>query len=325
MLKRFCLIVLLIVVTGLLGGCSSTKQILGESSVAYVVYAPDSLAARHAPIIVTPVVKGDHDRLGSPAAREISGSKERIYIDPDRPVFFVMEQSFKTGSAEYTNLLYRVHFERVPFPRLTAGRNVGIFVIITLNASQQPVLVTTVHTCGCFLAVMPTTYLAPEAWPVDWDRSWQKINGEKLPGLLQYPETMNTDYRPAIWLRSGNHRVIDVRIENIHEAHWRYRVAPSQLQSMHALKRIPVEGADRQTSFFYEQGRRKGFVKNSKKPLERLFMSWWAFDAYIGRDKELGDHAETGTTFFTDIYFWNRKESDLWPFARVLSFYGWRL
>ncbi len=38
-----------------------------------------------------------------------------------------------------------------------------------------------------------------------------------------------------------------------------------------------------------------------------------------------GDRRETGKVFYTSLKFWNREESDMWPFAEFLEFWGWRL
>ena len=91
-----------------------------------------------------------------------------------------------------------------------------------------------------------------------------------------------------------------------------------------ALYQLPMGEAEA-ASFFYGEGRRRGYVKGSKKPFERLFMSWWAFDSYIGRDKAFGPADETGTIFYTSAKFWQRRASDMWAFADFLRFYGWDL
>ena len=79
------------------------------------------------------------------------------------------------------------------------------------------------------------------------------------------------------------------------------------------------------TSFYHQSGPQKGYVKNSIKIWERLWMSWWVLDLRVGSDKLLGDPAETGTVFYTSLKPWRRDESNLWHFERFLNYWGWRL
>jgi hypothetical protein len=230
---------------------------------------------------------------------------------------------FTTDKGSYTNLVYRVHFERVPLPHLTAGRNVGLFVIVTLAAEGRPVLLTSLHTCGCYLAFIPTSYLPPDSCPTDWRTGPQDVYGELLPGRLAYPPTSHEAYRPVVFVRDDTHRVMDVRVQSVREAEWRYDVEPACLEPMEALDRLPLDGTT--TSFFETEGKLRGYVKGSRKPLEALFMGWLALDLRVGRDKKLADRSEMNTVLYTSLKPWRRKESDLWPFASLLRYWGWRL
>jgi hypothetical protein len=60
-------------------------------------------------------------------------------------------------------------------------------------------------------------------------------------------------------------------------------------------------------------------------PFEKIFMSWWAMDLYVGEDKDFGPGEDTGTTFYTSLKFWDRKKSDMWNFNDFLSYWGWKL
>jgi hypothetical protein len=79
------------------------------------------------------------------------------------------------------------------------------------------------------------------------------------------------------------------------------------------------------TSFFATEGHRKGYVKGSYKPLEMVFVSWWAWDLYVGSDKRYGPADEMNTVFYTSLTPWRQRASDMWPFADFLRFWGWRL
>jgi len=290
---------------------------------AYVAYNDGSLLARYAPVFVLQTYGDPDNRIGAPVARLVDGA-EQVCVDPGRPVIYGRRRAFTTSRGAYTNLVYRVHFPGIPFPNLTWGRNVGLFVIVTLDAQERPVLVTTVHTCGCYLAFMPTTYTPPGALPPDWETGRRDVYGELLPGHLDLPRPFDGRYRPVVFLRDETHRVMDVRIENVDEARWRYDVIPARVRPLDSLERLPL-GNGRTTSFYETQGSRKGFVKGSRKPLEMLFMGWMALDLRVGRDKKLAPRQEMNTTLYTSLKFWHRADSDLYPFAQFLDYWGWKL
>ena len=279
--------------------------------------------ARYAPVFVIQRHGEPHNRIGTVAATRDGKGRERVYVDPAEPTLYAERQEFSTERGDYVNLIYRVHFQGVPGLRLTRGANVGLFVIVTLNDREEPVLVTTVHTCGCYVATVPTTYLPADARPDEWEASSLDVHGEVLPGLLRYPGAFAANYRPVAFVRDDTHRVMDIRVQDVGEAAWRYQVVPAVLRPMGALRALPVDGDT--TSFFYDQGRRRGYVRGARKPLEMLLMGWWALDLYVGRDKDLGDRRQTGATFYTSLKPWRREESDMWPFADFLKYWGWRL
>jgi hypothetical protein len=289
---------------------------------AYVPRNDGTLLARYAPIFVVQTSADAYNRIGTPSARLVDG-REEVYVDPDRPVIYAEHREFRTARGPYTNLIYRVHFERVPFPALTTGTNAGIFVIITLDQQKQPVLITTVHTCGCYLVFIPTNHLPPDALPRGWNAGVQSRWGEKLPGMIQLPAQFDDALRPVVFLRDRTHRIMDVRVQNIAESDWRYDAVPTGIMPLDSLERLPLDGGV--TSFYETKGPRRGFVKDSRKPLEMLLMGWLALDFRVGRDKKLAPRDEMNTTLYTSLKFWRRGESDLWPFADFLRYWGWSL
>ena len=71
---------------------------------------------------------------------------------------------------------------------MSKGKNVGVFVVVTLDELARPVLVTTVHTCGCYGAIVPTDYLRPDALPEHWTGQPLDVYGERLrPGWTLHP------------------------------------------------------------------------------------------------------------------------------------------
>jgi len=325
----YVLVILLIVF--LLGGCGvhSGRQ-PPEEMLAYTPRGEDRLA-KYSPIVVVEYPEYEYNRIGSPEVDSSgnggNGSDRRVAINPDVPVFFTEERSWQGKLGTYTNLIYRLHFSEVPFSlipfHLTAGRNVGLLVIITINAKNQPVLVTTLHTCGCYLAFIPTSFLAPEAFPADWNMEDQWVFGEKLPGHLYYtgqPELQKI----FIYVRDGVHRVMDLQLNDPAMKKGQYRTAVPALQPLVALSRLQAtEGTS--VSFFETEGERNGYVRDSQKIWERLMISWWALDWRVGEDKRFGRNTTDGPIFYTSLKPWARRASDLRDFAMFLEYWGWHL
>lgn len=309
---------------GLLLGCATPGP--GATDRRYLVAQDADLLERHAPVVVAGQSALAYNQIGHAAARLDEAGEEEIYIDLEHAVFYTRQQPFTALSGRrYHNLIYRFHFPRVPHPHLTAGANGGLFVVVTLNERQQPVLITTVHTCGCYLAFVPTSHLPTSAMPEDWPQDKQSVFGETLPARLDYPpdyaSDADTQWRMVLHLRSATHRVMDVRLKRLDHIHAARQTV--ELQPMQSLQRLPL--GDGHTSFFHSSGWLEGYVKDSFKPWELLLMSWWALDLNIGRDKQLGDPAATGTVFYTSLKPWAREASNMYFFADFLEYWGWRL
>ncbi|MFK5925321.1 MAG: hypothetical protein QM483_01705 [Desulfuromusa sp.] len=303
--------------TGLHQADKSADMIPQYVSIEY----DESLLGRYAPIFVIEDSAKSYNRIGTPAVRANGEGKPDVYIDPQHPTIYSMEQKFKTKGKDFTNLIYRIHFEKTPFNHLTAGRNIGLIVIITLNQNGLPLLITTVHTCGCYLAIIPTSNLSRKVYPEDWPLDGQNIYGEHLPSQIEIKESFNQQQKFVLRIRSETHRVmhLDLIAKDALSSPQNFTIA--SLKPMEALRKLPFGGSE--ISFFETQGARKGYVRNSHKPFERLLMSWWAMDWRIGEDKDLGPKEQTGTTFYTSLKFWAWEKSDLWNFTDFLQHWGW--
>lgn len=264
----------------------------------------------------------DYNRIGAPAARHEASGQTRVFIDTSRPAIYTLVQKFTCGGRHYTNLIYRVHFPEVPWPNLSAGRNVGLLVYVTLNDRYEPLLITTLHTCGCYLALIPSSHLSRTSWPSDWAADRQEVYGERLPGLLAWPEPTSAE-RLVVSLRGETHRVMEVGLREVANPDAATPGPTAELIPMAALERLPLDAGE--VSFFEGKGGRKGYVRESRKVLERLLISWWALDARVGEDKALGPPEETGATLYTSLKFWDRRASDIWNFPEFLNYWGWRL
>lgn len=319
-LKATARTLLVLLLWSLLTACAGPAlRSAGGLPPAYVIQPGDPLLARFAPVILPADISHPFNRIGTPEASYSAQGKEEIRVNPAIPTVYVQKRGFTSRGHRYTNLIYRFHFERVPLLHLTSGRNGGLIIIITLNRQQQPLLITTVHSCGCYLAIVPTQHLPDAAYPTHWKRSAQRVFGIKLPGRLDYPQ----GFHPLISLRHATHRVTAIRTVDMNRLSDHYRPLPANTATMQQLHRLPLGNG--RTSFFHAAGPDKGYVKNSYKPLELLLMSWWMLDSHVGMDKDYGDRQETGTVFYTSLRPWQRRASDMWPFASFLDFWGWRL
>ncbi len=317
-----------ILITAAIVGCApryNSGAASHENLVAYMVDreadAVDTWpAVDYAPVFLVHDQHEKFNRIGTPASRTDSDGGEEVYVDSSAPTVYFARQDFSTPHGVYWNYIYRIHFERVPYPHLTAGKNVGLIVVLTFNEDGKPVLITTVHTCGCFLAFLPTSHLDSAAYPQGWDTENQEVYGVSLPGLLDLTEHPELPPPLQVVVQGGNHRIVDILLAKNEES---YPFVNMALRPMADLQKI-LHG-DSVTSFFETAGRRKGYVKNAQKWLERMLISWWALDLHVGEDKMLGPPEETGVVFYTSLKPWARKDSDMWHFADFLRYWGWSL
>ncbi len=304
----------------LLSACiSAPRPTPISSALQYRPEPAEQLLNQHAPFFWIEEYQADFNRIGAVRA----SSPEQIFIDPEFPLLYAEKRQFSTSKGDYTNLIYRIHFQKIPsslFPfYLGAGKNIGLLVVVTLDSNGQPLLYTTVQTCGCYLAFIPTSYLSHQARHNDWSDERQTVFGESLPALLNFAGAPADQLHTQIRIRPGTHRVMDV---------WLTTSVVSQpsvtipLRPLDDLKHLPM-GNNQTTSFYETSGYRAGHVKGSYKTRERLLMSWWAFDWNIGQDKYLGKNKEDGPLFYTSLKPWNREESDMRNFASFLRYWGW--
>lgn len=286
------------------------------------------LFAKFAPVFV---VEDDHEgynKIGEPKIRRIAQKQLEAYVDPSSAKVYVQKRCFFTERGHYTNLIYRVHFEKIPFKtrpfHVGAGKNVGLLVVVTLNEKEEPVLVVTVHTCGCYISVIPTNYTPKGAFPTDWKPVPKYRYGEKHTPLLCYPMPMKEEYHPTVYLRTETHRVSDVFIRDVNQIDKQFDIVKMELIPMAQLEQLPVKGESEDASLYYS-GLNKGFVRNALKPFEFLFMSWWAFDMNVGVDKKYASSEELRMRFYTSLNPAYRAESDMWNYGRFLKFWGWNL
>jgi len=315
-----------VLVTNLVVGCASLEFHPDVPGQAYVATGAEAIA-RQMPVVVSEYPDKSFNRIGEPDAFEENG-KIRIRIDSRTAVVYYEQRLFETARGHYTNLIYRIHFEEVPVSllpfNLTAGQNVGLIIIITLNDRQQPILVTTVHTCGCYLAMVPTNYLQADALPKGWDTESQRVYGATLPGLLRF-ENVPGEERIVVILKNAIHRVIHIDVAPVDALIEQYGSRSMVMKPVSELDALMLDNGKRFVSMFEADGGRSGYVRDSRKPFEFLFMSWWAMDRHVGEDKRYGKPGQGSPPFNTSLKPWARSESDMRDFPRFLQYWGWRL
>ncbi len=319
----FSAIVLLI----FLSSCTSVPVHPSGNTLAYIVQENNSLVSRFMPVFVIENHKNKHNLIGTASAKISEDNEEVIYVNPEIATVYTNIRKFTTIKNTYTNLIYRIHFEKIPdgfIPfYIGEGSNTGLIVIITLNKQNKPILYTTVHTCGCYLAFVPTSYMPADGVPKGWDKGRQSVNSENLPGFLEYKKSSSTDEKLGILIKDGSHRVKDIWLLEPNYLK-KYNINTVQIQSLDSLKKLPLID-HKTTSFFESSGLREGYVKGSYKFREWLLMSWWAFDSRIGEDKVLGKDKNDGINFYTSIKPWAREKSDLRDFNAFLRYWNWEL
>ncbi len=237
----------------LLSGCatfSSENDTLSTVAIAINAQTGDALPHRLAPLFVFPGYEREYNRIGQVSARAIDDWAE-ISINSEKPTVYFDRRSFTTDNGVYTNLVYRIHFEKTPYRllpfHLAAGGHPGVVVILTLDQSEQVLLVTTVNTCGCYAAVIPTDLLEKTAFPDDWPEDTLRVYGEVLPASLH---SDGVDELVEVTIRPEMHRVMDLRIIKRSTVD-RDQLIQAELMEMDSLKTLPLEDGTT-TSFYYD-------------------------------------------------------------------------
>jgi hypothetical protein len=313
-----------------LSGCMHYTRIGPQAKP--LVAAPgggaDMLIKRFAPAFLIHNPHQEHNLIGRPQAIKGTGGKDdTIYVNPDHPVIYYETHGFETPNGKYTNLIYRVHFPGTPLSLIPFiignGDNNGNLVVITLNQQNQPVLIATVGTCGCYISLSSTSYTPASALPKDQEGDQLEIYGETLPARLDL--TASGDQRLLVSIGPGEHRIVDLAVLEAKSLQppSNYTLVQAELRPVSDLDRLPLKGAPGETtSLFVENGLFVGHVKGAWKPWETLLLGLWSMDIVVGMDKAYGNPENP---FYTSLPPWYRIESDMNDYPRFLKFWGWNL
>ena len=295
--------------------------------LAYTLDGAEGLVQRFAPVFVIEHAEESFNKIGTPAAEHTKRGKERVLVDPSHASVYTEVETFSTERDQYTNLIYRIHFEKNPFTlvplNVGAGENVGFIAVITLNSQEEPVWLTTVQSCGCYHAIIPSDYLPESAYPDGWNSEGLDVYGEHLPGVLKLKALADNDPRIAITIRGGSHRCKEVSVEPLADITANVHAVEADAAPVERLKHLPLPDGS-ETSFYHEKGHRKGLVKGAYKPLETLLFGLWSWDHNVGQDREYGSKEKVGRRFYTTLFFARKRNADMWHYARYLEHNGWK-
>ena len=270
-----------------------------------------ALLLRHAPVFIVRENEDAVNRIGTPEIRHES-ERDRVLVNPANPRIYAEVRRDRLGATPVLQLVYRVHFQAVPFASkvfFEAHRNAGVLAIVTLTErKRQPIFFTTVHTCGCFLALLPTDRVPQEVLPAKWPKTSKRVTGKTLPAVVTYPKPGQG--RLVVRLEPKTHRV-----EHIETTAALPKDVPRTVMLLHSMKELHrlavVGGGGRRGSFFHTSGPLRGYVRGAWSPIEGLALGVFLLDPMLGSDKDFGDPEITSTRFYTSLWPWERNASRL--------------
>jgi len=246
-----------------------------------------------APVVISEGAEQDHNRIGAPELERGLFGWLDARVDPERPVLYAEVLHDALAGRELLHLVYRMHFSKIPL-RLSphvfeAHRNAGLLLLVTLDAaSREPLFVTSVHTCGCYRALIPTTRVPDDHLPPSWPAEL-RVHGHTLPARLP-PPVAGT--RPVVLtLTADRHRVSDVRVGTLDGVAADARAAIA-LEPLAQLRDLPIAGESGRASLFHSSWLLRGRVIRDSYRIEQYEIGDHAFpdqaavaNAHVGRGK----------------------------------------
>jgi len=284
------------------------------------------LLERFAPAFVIEEGEAEFNRIGTPSLYRRAGV-EWARVDTARASLYAEARPERIGERELVQLVYRIHFDQFAWTasHLTSlHRNAGLLVLVTVDPERDaPLFLTSVHTCGCWLAISPTTALDDACLPPDWPPDRLDVWGERIPARLAEP---GPGERYVLHLASRTHRVRDVTLEPAAPPSAPRGAIELVLRPHDELYALAIQGAPGEHgSFFYERGFLRGHVRGAWAPIEGLTLGLLVLDVRLGMDKDFGDPSATGARFYTAIAPWKRERSRLDRFGRMLEGLGFQM
>lgn len=244
------------------------------------------LLARHAPVLDV-TTRGAADRFGAMHWR--SGGFE---VDTQVPVGYTRIAFTRFNGETLLQLVYTYWFPARPAGGafdLLSGKLDGLMVRITLDTDGAPLIVDSIHACGCYQLFFPTPRLAPRP-PPEPQIEWAFVP-KRLP-LLSDGE------RVAIRVAPGTHYLEDIGVVAASMA----GASAYSLIDDDQLRSLPV-GRDENRSLYGSDGIVAGSERGER------FLFWPMGIASPGAMRQWGRHATAfvGRRHFDDADLIERR------------------
>jgi hypothetical protein len=230
---------------------------------------------------------GAFDAIGVPMWR----ADGRVGVDASQPVVYQRVTHTLVQGHALLQLVYTAWFDERP-PRgafdLLAGALDGVIVRLTLGPDGRPLMLDTIHACGCYHLFFPGRGVQPRP-DAPRDEEWV-FAPARLPEFA-------AGQRLAVRLASGTHYVLGLSAVDAGEADVRYALRPEN-----DLRRLPDKSGA--TRSLYGPG---GLVHGSERA-ER-FTFWPMGIASAGAMRQWGHHATAfvGRRHFDDADLLDRR------------------
>jgi hypothetical protein len=246
----------------------------------------EALLARHAPRFDIEA-NGAFDAIGVPT-RHPDG---RVGVDASQPVVYQRLTYTLVQGRALLQLVYTAWFDQRPQRGafdLLAGALDGVIVRLTLGPDGRPLMLDTIHACGCYQLFFPGHGVQPRP-DAPRDEEWA-FAPARLPEIA-------TGQRLAVRLASGTHDVLGVSAVDADEADERYARRPES-----DLRRLPDRSGATRSLYGPD-----GLVRGSERA-ER-FVFWPMGIASAGAMRQWGHHATAfvGRRHFDDADLLDRR------------------
>ncbi len=179
---------------------ASLRNILGVPQLSEAGW--HELLNRYSPVFEIDK-KGEFDQIGTMQL----DSKGGVIIDTSTPSVYQRIAFTRIDNKTYVQLIYNIWFSERPASNpldLLAGNIDGVMLRITLDHDGTPLLIDSIHACGCYHLFFPTSHLLPRPSP-NPRTEWAFI-----PQTLPIPTTRQ---QVIVRIATATHYLTGIRFE----------------------------------------------------------------------------------------------------------------
>ena len=179
---------------------ASLRNILGIPQLSEAGW--HELLNRYSPVFEIDK-KGEFDQIGTMQL----DSKGGVIIDTSTPSVYQRIAFTRIDNKTYVQLIYSIWFSERPASNpldLLAGNIDGVMLRITLDHDGTPLLIDSIHACGCYHLFFPTSRLQPRPSPnsrTEWAFVPQSLS------------ILTVRQRVVVRLATATHYLTDIRFE----------------------------------------------------------------------------------------------------------------